>query len=347
MGMLSPLLEAMMKPTDFAKALSHYLSNYLPGQRNVSPNTIKSYRDTFKLLLTYCKQCEGIAIEKLYIRHIDKPFILNFLGWLENDRNNGISTRNQRLACLHGFFRYLQIEALDGLLSHQQVLSIPMKKTQKPMIIHLTPDALKCILAQPDLTKSRGRRDLTLLSLLYDSGARVQEIADLQVGDVRLDPPPILTLTGKGNKKRQIPLMGNTELLLTQYMREANLLINGLQTRPLFINTQRRKMTRAGIAFILDKYVTQARATSQLLPDKVTPHIFRHTKAMHLLQAGVNKVYIRDLLGHVDEATTEIYAHADTELKRKALEKAYPNMVKTELPEWTKDDDLLIWLDSL
>jgi integrase/recombinase XerD len=339
--------EAMMKPTDFAKALSHYLSYYLPGQRNVSPNTIKSYRDTFKLLLIYCKECTGITVEKFSIKHMNRAFILDFMTWLEHDRHNCISTRNQRLACIHGFCRYLQIEDLVGLLNHQQVLSISMKKTPKPMVNHLTPDALKCILAQPDLTKARGRRDLTILAVLYDSGARVQEIVDLKIADVRLDPPPILTLTGKGRKQRQVPLMSNTKSLLIQYIEETKLHHKGQQSRPLFFNSQGRKMTRAGVSYILNKYVSLARATCQLLPDKVTPHVFRHTKAMHLLQAGVNKIYIRDLLGYVDEATTEIYAHADTELKRKALEKAYPDMVPTEFPEWTKDDDLLMWLDNL
>jgi integrase/recombinase XerD len=141
--------------------------------------------------------------------------------------------------------------------------------------------------------------------------------------------------------------MSNTESLLIQYIEETKQHHKGQQSRPLFFNSQGRKMTRAGVSYILNKYVSLARATCQLLPDKVTPHVFRHTKAMHLLQAGVNKIYIRDLLGQVDEATTEIYTHADTELKRKALEKAYPDMVPTEFPEWTKDDDLLMWLDNL
>jgi integrase/recombinase XerD len=336
-----------VKPTDFAKALSHYLSSYLPGQRNVSSNTISSYRDTFKLFLTYCKQNRDMSIERLCLSHIDESLVLGFLTWLEVDRNNGISTRNQRLACIHAFFRYVQIEDPAGLLMYQKILSIPMKKAPKPAVNHLTPDALQLILAQPDLSTSRGRRDLTMLSVLYDTGARVQELVNLRVRDVRLDPPPILTLTGKGNKTRHVPLMSNTESLLRQYMTETHLLQNGMQDRPLFFNRQHGKMTREGVAFILDKYVSSARTASSLIPDKVTPHVFRHTKAMHLLQAGVNLIYIRDLLGHVDIATTEIYARADTELKRKALEQAYPNMVSTDLPQWSQDEDLLAWLTSL
>ncbi|GGK09653.1 putative integrase/recombinase y4rC [Lentibacillus kapialis] len=336
-----------MKPTDFAKSLSDYLSLYLPGQRNVSSNTIRSYRDTFKLFLTYCKHHGGLPIEDLSLKQIDKPLIIGFLEWLEQDRKNSITTRNQRLACIHGFFRYMQVEDPVRLSLYQQILSIPIKKAQKPSVNHLTSDALKMILAQPNLSKSSGRRNLTLLSVLYDTGARVQELVDLKVRDVRLEPPPILTITGKANKTRHVPLMSNTESLLRQYMTEFHMFQNGMQDRPLFINRQHNKMTRAGISFIINKYVSRARAVSSLIPDKVTPHVFRHTKAMHLLQAGVNLIYIRDLLGHVDISTTEIYARADTELKRKALEETYPNVVSSDLPQWSEDEDLLAWLNSL
>lgn len=335
-----------MKPTDFAKALSQYLSAYLPGQRNVSPHTISSYRDTFKLFLTYCKQ-SGLSIERLTFAQVDETLILVFLQWLEEKRNNGISTRNQRLACIHAFFRYVQTEHPVGLVTYQKILAIPMKKAPKPTVNHLTPDSLQLILAQPDLKTSGGRRDATLLSVLYDTGARVQELVDLRVRDVRLDPPPVLSLTGKGSKTRHVPLMSNTEAVLRQYMTENHLLQNSMLDRPLFCNRQRRKMTREGVAFILNKYVSLARAVTSAIPEKVTPHVFRHTKAMHLLQAGVNLIYIRDLLGHVDISTTEVYARADTELKRKALEQAYPNMVSEGLPQWNQDEDLITWLTGL
>jgi integrase/recombinase XerD len=336
-----------MKPTDFAKALSHYLSVYLPGQRNVSPNTIKSYRDTFKLFLMYCKQGCGLSIEHLCLQRIDETLVVGFLSWLEDDRKSSIATRNQRLACIHGFCRHMQIEDPVGLLSYQKILSIPMKKAPKPTVHYLTPEALKLILAQPDLSKANGRRDLTMLSALYDTGARVQELIDLKVRDVRLDHPPIITLTGKGRKTRQVPIMSNMESLLRQYMTETHLLQNGVQDRPLFVNRQRSKLTPKGVTFILNKYVSRARAVSSIIPDNVTPHVFRHTKAMCLLQAGINLIYIRDLLGHVDIATTEIYARTDTELKRKALEKAYPDMIVTDLPHWNQDEGLLAWLRDL
>lgn len=336
-----------MKPTDFAKVLSEYLAIYLPGQCNASLNTIKSYRDTFKLLLLYCKQNCHLSIERLCLKELNKPLIIGFLNWLEKERNNSITTRNQRLACIHGFFQFVQLEEPAGLLNYQQILSIPIKKTQTKTINHLTPDALKLILDQPDYSTTNGRRDLTLLCVLYDSGARVQELVDLKLKDIRLNQPPVLTLTGKGRKTRQVPIMSNTESLLKQYIGETFSTQNEQQDYPLFFNHQRRKMTRAGISYILDKYVSQARTTSSIIPCKVTPHVIRHTKAMLLFQAGVNLIYIRDFLGHVDIETTEIYARADTEMKRKALENAYPDIVANNLPNWQKDEALLTWLASL
>lgn len=336
-----------MKPTDFARALSTYLTKYLPGQRNLRPHTLASYRDTFKLLLRYCREVRGMAVERLTLHDLDNTLIRAFLDWLESDRHNTVATRNQRLASLHAFYRYLQAEDPTGLASYQQILAIPRKKTPAPTIPHLTPEALQRILAQPDRTRRMGRRDATLLATLYDTGARVQELVDLRVRDVRLDAPAIIALTGKGNKTRHVPLMAPTVALLQHYMVEWRVGPNGTQDVPLFMNSRRQPLTRAGVAFILAKYAQQARALSPMVPDHVTPHMLRHSKAMHLLQAGVNLIYIRDLLGHVDVATTEIYVRTDTELKRQALEQAYPNLVSTEWPAWTEDEDLLDWLERL
>lgn len=194
------------------------------------------------------------------------------------------------MACIHGFCRYLQIEDPVSLSAYQKILAIPVKKAPKPAVNHLTSDALKLILEQPDLSKASGRRDLTILSVLYDTGARVQELVDLKVHDVRLDPPPILTLTGKGRKTRQVPLMSNTESLLRQYMTEYYLLQNGMQDRPLFVNRQRRKLTTEGIKFILNKYASSARAASSIIPDKVTPHVFRQNVESRHMESRLVKV---------------------------------------------------------
>lgn len=336
-----------MNPTNFAKYLTDFLSIYLTGQKNASKNTIYAYRDTFKLLLKYLQEVKGVAIERISIGLLTAGLIKDFLNWLECERKCSISTRNQRLASIHSFFRYIQSEDPAGIYHFQQVISIPIKKAEKKVIEHLSPVIMKLILEQPDKSTIKGRRDLTLLSVLYDTGARVQELIDVNVNDVTLDSTPIISLTGKGNKTRRVPLMKNTVVLLQKYLSENNLNKQWKNKYPLFTNSQHNKLTKEGIAYILNKYVIMARTISRIIPKQVSPHVFRHSKAMHLLRAGVNLIYIRDFLGHIDLKTTEIYARTDTETKRAAIENAFPDIINSELPDWCKDKELLSWLSEL
>lgn len=336
-----------MKPTDFAIHLTGFLSEYLPRQKNASKNTIASYRDIFKLLIRYCQEQRKINIEKLDLSMITHELIKDFLEWLERVKKCSIATRNQRLAAIHSFFRYAQYEEPEGILHFQKVISIPIKKAPKPSIPYLTPEAMKLLLSQPDKTTAKGRRDLTLLSILYDSGCRVQELADLKVRDVVLSYPAVLILTGKGNKVRRVPLLKNGLTLLEHYIQENSLNKPWKSDYPLFVNKQHNKLTKEGIAYIISQYVHSAIKISTIVPKKVTPHMFRHSKAVHLLQAGVNLIYIRDFLGHEDIKTTEIYAKCDTELKRQAIENAYPELIDGNLPDWSEDRSLLEWLSKL
>jgi integrase/recombinase XerD len=233
-----------MKPTNFARYLSDFFSVYLTTQKNVSKNTIYSYRDTFKLLLKFCQDVKGIAIERVSIDSLTVKLIKDFLNWLEDERKCSISTRNQRLASIHSFFRYIQGEEPAGIHQFQQVMSISIKKTEKKVLEHLSPRAMKLILEQPDKSSPKGRRDLTLLSVLYDTGARVQELVDIKVNDVTLDPPPVILLTGKGNKARRVPLMKNTVALLQQYLLENDLNKQWKNKYPLFKKNQHNKLTK-------------------------------------------------------------------------------------------------------
>lgn len=336
-----------MKPTDFAKYLTEFLSVYLPSQKNVSKNTIYSYRDTFKLLINFCKDTKNIAIEQISLNILSSDVIASFLEWLETNRKCSIATRNQRLAAIHSFFRYVQAEEPAGIFNFQKIIAVPIKKAKKTIIEHLTPEAIKLLLEQPDKHTYKGRRDLTLMSVLYDSGARVQELIDLRVCDITLQTPAIVTLLGKGNKIRRVPIMKNTASLLQNYILEHKLDQPWKNEYPLFSNNQNHKLTKEGVAYIVSKYAESARKTSTIIPSKVKVHMFRHSKAMHLLQAGVNLIYIRDFLGHVDLKTTEIYARIDTETKRKAIENAYPDLIDSNLPDWSKDHALLSWLSEL
>lgn len=209
------------------------------------------------------------------------------------------------------------------------------------LIPFLTEDDLSLLLSQPDASTRQGLRDLTLLALLYDSGARVQELVDLRLKDVRLTHPPMVILTGKGRKVRQVPLMKDTCKLLDRYIRSFHS-DSQSQMIPLFYNAKKQALSRYGVTYILKKYA--AKASPVLEPQNISPHVLRHTKAMHLLRAGVNMIYIRDFLGHADISTTEVYARIDAEMKRKVFEEKVPNYTPNTTMPWEEDEDLLQWL---
>lgn len=327
----------------FLYYIMQFFMTYLVKQRNLSPNTIKSYRDTFKIMIKYFSKEKNINLSKLSFNEFSKENVIYFLDYLENTKKNSILTRNQRLAAIHSFCTFVQSEEPEYLYNLQEILKIPFKKGTKKVIEYLIPDAIKILLKQPDLNQRNGLRDLLILSLLYDTGARVQELIDIKIKDIRLDNPSIIRLYGKGNKIRDVPIMNNTKKLLKEYIKQKQKNIN----QYLFESSTNKKFTRKGICYIIDKYVEEARKITNIIPLKVSPHMFRHTKAMHLLQSGVNLIYIRDFLGHVDIQTTEIYAKYDTETKRRAIENAYPELTKTNLPDWNSNNDLMQFLDAL
>lgn len=330
-----------MKKTDFTKALTSYFSTYLPETCGVSPNTCNSYRDAFKLLLLYFQEEKGVPANSIELRMLNRNLASDFLDWLEVQRKVSVTTRNQRLAAMKAFVHYVQYRNPEYLENCTDIIAMRPKKHEKPVIPFLTEEELKALLAQPDPSTRHGLRDLTLLSLLYDSGARVKEITDLKLKDIRLTNPAMVTLTGKGRKARQVPLMKETCKLLDAYIRNFNLNSEPL-TSPLFFNQKGQALSRYGITYILKKYVSQAELDSDTR--KISPHVLRHTKAMHLLRAGVNMIYIRDFLGHVDISTTEVYARIDAEMKRKVFEEKVPNFTPNTTMPWEEDKDLLQWL---
>jgi site-specific recombinase XerD len=203
------------------------------------------------------------------------------------------------------------------------------------------------VLAQPDLGTPEGRRDAVLLSILYDTGARVQELIDLSVGDVRLDSPAQVRLLGKGRKMRAVPLMENTVQLLRDHIHENHFDRSEQFDQPLFGNRRNQRLSRSGIRYILQKYLVRARRQRPSLNRTVSPHTLRHSKGMHLLQSGISLDMIRDFLGHVDVKTTQIYARANLEMKRTALEKISQPSPVPSIPSWHQNKNLLDWLRSL
>lgn len=337
----------MIKQPDFAYYLTNYLTVHLSSTKNFSINTIRSYRDTFKLLLKYCEGELHLSAEKLRLQMITPKMISGFILWLKVSRGNSDATANQRLAVIHAFFKYLQSREPQLLFQCQQILAVEGAKLPKPMVGFLSVDELKLIFDQVDESTPGGRRDAVLLRLLYDSAARVQELCDLRVRDVFLNNNPHIMLHGKGNKSRYVLIVTDVAQRLSAYISENHLNRPEAIDMPLFFNQQHKKLTRAGVSYIVEKYAHAARIQSPRVPRNVTPHIFRHTKAMHLCQAGIDMIYIRDTLGHTDLATTEVYAKLNIELLRDALENAYPELPSHSLPDWKEDNALMDMLDSL
>jgi integrase/recombinase XerD len=336
-----------MKPTDFANNLTSFLSKYLSGERNMSTHTILSYKFSFMLFITFMEQCKKINVSKLELKDINRECVVEFMDWLQSERKCSTATCNVRLAGLHSFFRFLQYQHPENMSEWQRILSIKVKKSKKETINYLSIDGIKLLLEQPDTSTHKGRRDLAMLAIMYDSAARVQEIIDLKPSSIRLNKPYTIKIVGKGNKARIVPLMEEEIAHIRRYMIENKLLEVHSGMDPLFCNSRKEKLTRAGINSILKKYANVARKKNlSLIPDKISCHSLRHSKAMHLLQAGVILVFIRDFLGHESVQTTEMYARADSKQKREAIEKAYVDIIKKETPEWIENNNLLEWLKS-
>ena len=336
-----------MKPTDFSLHLTNFLTHHLGAQRNLSPNTIKAYRDVFTLLLRFCRDQRGITLERLSLAQVDVALVEAFLDHLRNERRISIPTRNHRLAAIHSFFRYVQSEVPERLLQCQRILAIPLQRPVRTNVGYLSKDDLARLLEQPDMRSHSGRKDAVLLSVLYDTGARAQELVDISVGDVRLNPPAQVRLMGKGRKVRAVPLMDPTVQLLRDHLRENGLDRPEHADKPLFQNRRGERYTRSGVRYVLEHYVKALRSRHPGFTQSVSPHSLRHTKGMHLLQSGISLEIIRDFLGHADVKTTQIYARTNLEMKRRALEKVAGDTPLPSMPSWQQNKSLLDWLRSL
>ena len=338
-----------MKNADFATQMTAFFSRYLPAQRNVSPHTIKAYRDVFVLFLRYCRDKRGWSTERLVLADVDANVVLEFLDFLETDRKCSANTRNHRLSALRSFFRYVQSEVPECTLQCQRILAIRPHRIQQPQPRYLTSEELAAFLSQPNPDVRHGWRDAVMLSLMYDCGARVQELIDLRVGDLRLDTPAHVSLTGKGRKRRIVPLMSAMVRSLRDYLERNGLISSDCESRPLFTNRHGTKLSTSGIRYTMNKYMARLRTVRPGLAGRITPHSLRHSKAMHLLEADTPLPVIRDFLGHADIRTTEIYARASLKMKREALEKVQTNSSGASAPPvaWRASKDLLAWLQAL
>lgn len=334
-----------MTSHDLAPFVTAFFTRHLPAERNASPHTIAAYRDTLKLLLRSLADAVHRDAAALHAEDLTPERLLRFLTDLETTRHNTIRTRNARLAAVHSFVRYV-VDSEPALAAlGQRLLAVPFKKTVRPVLGYLSETALAQLLAQVDRTTPAGERDYLLLALLYDTGARIQEILDVAPRHFRLVAPPFVRLRGKGQRERLCPLLPQTARLVTRYM--ATRQLDAADAAPLLRNRRTDPLTRHGARYVLTKYVQRARAAHpSLFRDPVSPHTLRHTKAMHLLQAGVPLITIKDLLGHADVKSTEVYVQIDLEMKRDALASAGTPTVLSP-PSRRPPKDLLAWLEAL
>ena len=329
---------------DFSFYLTNFFNEYMSNHKNFSKNTIMLYRDCFILFFRFCEESKNINVDTLTFSQISKELILEFLSWLEDINKSSIQTRNQRLAALKSFCKFVEFEAPEFYDVCSSIRSIEPKKYEKKSPSYLSIEAMKLLLQQPNADNKAELRDLALLSLMYDSGARVQEIIDLHISDLTLQNKLTLHVVGKGQKAREIPINKSTAKILKKYISLYGL----MNSDHLFVNKYGNKLTRQGVLYILNKYITRARnQCSELFCNNITNHSCRHSKAMHLLEDGVNLIYIKDFLGHSSVSTTEMYARANPEIRRNEIEKASKTLITKSKFSENKKSGLLMFLKDL
>lgn len=328
--------------TSLAPILEAFFTQRLITQRRVSPNTVASYRDTFRLLLGFAHQTTGKAPSQLDLTDLDAPLIGAFLNHLEHQRHNSVRTRNARLVAVHSLFRYAAVRepAHTGLI--QRVLAIPQKRFERAVVSFLTSEEIDAILAVPDRSTWIGRRDHTLLAVALQTGLRVSELITLRCQDISLGRGPHLRCLGKGRKQRCTPLTTQTVALLRTWLKEHN----GSTDAPVFPSRRGTQLSRDAVERLVDKHATIAANSSPSLRDKtITPHVLRHSTAMRLLQAGVDTSVIALWLGHESVQSTQVYLHADMTIKQRALDRTTPTNITPG--RYQAPDSLLAFLDAL
>ena len=329
--------------TDFARLMNDYFVKYLIGQKGSGNNTLKTYRDTFVQLLEFMDEKKQIQADRIEVDNFSYDIINEFLEYLEKEKGVSISTRNNRLAAIRSFFKYTGYHEPKYLNISSSIREISKKKAENRQMNYLSINAMEHFLNSFDTTDYKELRCFCIVLLLYESGARVTELCNVHRYDLHLEKPFTLVLHGKGNKIRSVPLDGLVVDTISNYIQKYEVHDDDF----LFFNARRERLTREGVNYIVRKYYERARMDAvSMYPPAISAHCLRHSKAMHLLENGVNLVYIRDLLGHASVTTTEVYSKANPEVKRKHLEDAshtlninlgYSAEKKNELLEWLKN----------
>jgi integrase/recombinase XerD len=322
--------------------IQDFFCNRLITQRNASAETIASYRDTFRLLFRYTQEQIKKEPSELKLTDLNTDLVLKFLNYLEKERGNSERSRNLRLAAIRSFMHYVSYRIPTSLATVHEVLAIPLKKFDRPSLEFLTREEVNAIIGAPEKSTFSGYRDFVLFMTLYNTGARVSEIIRLQVNDICLENKASILIHGKGRKQRAVPLWKSTAKHLKKWLYRLEPDINA----PVFPNRRGEPLTRSGIEYRLRIAVTKAAEKIPTLKKrKISPHTFRHTTAMHLLQSGVDITVIALWLGHESPATTHMYVEADLTMKEKALKKIQDPSFKSV--RYQASDTVLAFLESL
>lgn len=326
----------------FPSLLQSFFSDRLLRQRQASTHTIAGYRDSFRLLFQFAKQRLGKAPSSLTLDDLNPPFVGDFLDDLETRRKNSARTRNVRLAALHSFFQYVALEEPAYALLCQRILAMPTKRHERRPIEFVNPEEIDTLLAVTDSSRWIGRRDRTIVLLLFQTGLRVSELIGLSCQDIVLGTGAHVHCQGKGRKHRCTPLRPETAKMLEAWLRERQ----GRPEDPLFLSIRQGKLSRDAVERVIKKYTAvAAKKCDSLKRKKVSPHVLRHGTAMNLLHNGVDRSVIALWLGHESVETTQMYLHADMRLKEQALSRTQPLGV---LPgRYRPDDQLLAFLERL
>lgn len=338
----------MSKGLNIALPIHHFFEEHLVSQRGLSSNTVLSYRDTMKLLLQFAVgQCRKSCTD-LTVNDLTPELVRRFITHLSGVRKNTAGTSNARLAAIHAFFRYLSITDPRLIAQCQSILAIPFKRHSRPILGYLEQEEVLHIFRHIDVKKPRGKRDDALLRLLYNTGARAQEIVDLNVNHIRFSRPYYVRIRGKGRRERTCPLWTETVQAIKTSLEDRRVRLS--DNVALFLNAKGERLSRYGLRHMITERVTAAGETCpSLLTRRVTPHTFRHTTAMHLLQSGVDLNMIRSWLGHASIETTNMYIEIDLEMKQKTLQSCEKLLPKTGKrgPSWRRDPSVLDWLSTL
>ena len=337
----------MTDPCFLAPFVRSFFEDHLVCRRNMSRNTIQSYRDALKLFLAFTAERRKRPATKLLVSDMTEDLVVAFLGDLESTRANSIQTRNHRLVAIRRLFEYVAAREPRFLEQAHRITNIPRKRgAVVPEIRYLEKEQMTALLGAVPKDTKRGRRDYTLLLFMYNTGARVQEVADTRIGWLTLVPPYKVELLGKGRKWRTCPLWESTAQHLQQLVEQRRPIAG--QDDCLFVNRHGRPLSRSGIADIIQRHVTKAATTVPSLQNRpVTPHTLRHTTAMHLLQSGVEVNVIRSWLGHVSIATTNRHIEIDLAMKAKALAACEVTSPAPSDATNPRSPDILAWLESL